>query len=295
LEVSTRTIRYKSVGACSISADLHRPLDPRGPTPLIVWLHGGALIGGSRTELPAHQRDAYLAAGLSILAVDYRLAPETRLPRILGDVCDAYDWAATAAWRELDVDPERVGVVGHSAGGYLALSIAQRVRPRPRAVVAFYGFGDILGDWSTQPSTFYNRQGPIGEDEARAGVGGPETSNATGEERWRFYRWCRQQGAWPREVTGLDPVAERRELLSYCPVNGVTSSHPPTMLLHGDSDEDVPIAQSATMAAALEAAGVESEFVRLAGLGHGFDGDPTADGTAEAMGRVAAFLGGKLA
>jgi acetyl esterase/lipase len=68
----------------------------------------------------AYQLDRYLAAGYTVVAIDYRLAPETKLPGILEDVQDAYGWLRKTA-TELRIDPTRIGIVGHSAGGYLAL------------------------------------------------------------------------------------------------------------------------------------------------------------------------------
>jgi acetyl esterase/lipase len=217
------------------------------------------------------------------------LAPETRLPRILEDVQDAYEWAATTGADELGIDPTRIALVGHSAGGYLAFCIAEAVRPRPRAVVSFYGYGDILGDWYTHPNPFHLRQPLVPEDLARDGLGRGEVSEANGEERWRFYRYCRQRGSWPEEVSGFDLLADRATLDAYCPVRRVSSQFPPTLLLHGDSDRDVPFTESVSMLEALLAAGVAADLVAVPRCGHMFDqgGTKQAD---EAFARVVEFL-----
>ena len=152
-----RTLIYKTVGSCAIHADLHRP-EVDGRLPFVFWIHGGGLIGGSRRDLLPRHRNAYLSLGLAVLAIDYRLAPETLLPQIVEDVHDAYEWAATTGADELELDPTRIALVGHSGGGYLALLIAASVQPRPRAVVTFSGYGDILGDWYTQPSPQHLRR-----------------------------------------------------------------------------------------------------------------------------------------
>jgi acetyl esterase/lipase len=261
--------------------------------PLVFWIHGGGLIGGSRRDLLAGHRNAYLAVGLGILAVDYRLAPETRLPRIVGDVLDAYEWAATVGADELGVDPTRIALVGHSGGGYLAFTIAETVLPRPRAVVSFSGYGDILGSWYTEPSPFHLRRPLVTDELARAGLGHGEVSEADIEERWLFYRYCRQRGTWPQEVSGLDPVADREALDMYCPVRHVSSSFPPTLLLHGDADKDVPHAQSVAMVEALRAAGVDADLVSVPRCGHVFEQVGTAQAK-EAFVRVVEFLRAKL-
>jgi len=70
----------------------------------------------------------------------------------------------------------------------------------------------------------------------------------------------------------------------------VTADYPPTMLLHGDADTDVPYAQSVAMAKALSGASVEHALVTFAGAGHGFDQDFHATAAQEATERVSEFL-----
>jgi acetyl esterase/lipase len=288
-----RTLTYKKVGSCAIHADLHRPVG-NGKLPLVFWIHGGGLIGGSRRDLLPRHRNAYLSLGLAVLAIDYRLAPETLLPRIVEDVQDAYEWATTTAADELGIDPARIAVVGHSGGGYLALQIAGAVLPRPRAVVTFSGYGDILGDWYTQPSPHHLRRPRVPERVARKGLGHGEVSEeAADEERWRFYVYCRQRGTWPREVSGLDPVEDRDALEAYCPVRKVSSSFPPALLLHGEADKDVPHQGSAAMVEALQAAGVDATLITVPRCGHMFEQVGTAQAE-EAFARVLEFLRARL-
>lgn len=284
-----RTLIYKTVGSCEIHADLHRP-EVDGRLPFVLWIHGGGLIGGSRRDLLPRHRNAYLSLGLAVLAIDYRLAPETLLPQIVEDVRDAYEWAAT---EELGLDPTRIALVGHSGGGYLAFLIAEAVRPRPRAVVTFSGYGDILGDWYTQPSPLHLRRPRVSKRVARKGLGHEEVSEADILERWDFYVYCRQQGAWPREVSGLDPVADRDALDAYCPVRHVSSSFPPALLLHGDADKDVPYQQSVEMVDALQAAGADAELVTVPRCGHVFEQVGTAQAN-KAFDRVLEFLRTRL-
>jgi acetyl esterase/lipase len=261
--------------------------------PFVVWIHGGGLIGGSRRDVLPRHRNAYLSLGLAVLAIDYRLAPETLLPQIVEDVQDAYEWAATTGADELGLDPTYIALVGHSGGGYLALLLAAMVQPRPRAVVTFSGYGDILGNWYTQPSTHHLRRPRVSERLARKGLGQEEVSEADILERWDFYVYCRQQGAWPREVSGLDPVADRDALDVYCPVRHVSSSFPPALLLHGDADKDVPFQESVGMVEALQAAGVDAELITVPRWGHVFEQVGTAQAQ-EAFGRVLEFLRARL-
>lgn len=284
---------YKSVGALEIKADLYRAAGA-GSRPVIVWIHGGALMSGSRLGVREPQLERYLESGWSVVSIDYRLAPETKIDGIIGDLKDAFAWVGGDGGRLLGVDPTRLAVVGHSAGGYLTLMAGFAVRLVPSALVSFYGYGDIAADWYARPDPFYCSQGAIPEAEARSQVGAEAVCEPVpGKNRLHFYHYCRQHGLWPLEVTGHDPVSEPGFFDAYCPVRNVSAGHPPTMLLHGDADTDVPFEQSVAMAEELARHGVPHEMIAIPGGPHGFDGAyEGADATpvADAFERVLDFL-----
>lgn len=286
------TFAYKTVGDCEIRADVFVPA-AAAPHSVIVWIHGGALIMGRRTDLSHAHRQAYLAAGHAVVSIDYRLAPETKLPAIVEDVQDAFAWVRERGPELFGADASRVAAVGHSAGGYLALMAGVRVEPPLQALVSFYGYGDIVGDWYSRPDPFYCRQPRVSEEEARRTVGQSCTSGEGDGGRELFYLYCRQQGLWPREVGGRDPRSAPSFFANFCPVQHVTPRYPPTLLLHGDADTDVPYEQSVMMAAALARAGVEHDLITVRGGGHGFDqaDDPAV---VAAFDRVLAFLSAHL-
>ena len=339
-----QTCTYKIAENCGIRADVYRP-DDQLTRPAIVWIHGGALIGGHRADLRDSHRDAYLNAGFAIVSIDYRLAPETKLAAIIEDLQDALRWVREQGPQLFAIDPDRLGVVGHSAGGYLTLMSGfccrgepagspvpgsaggpggpplrevppadgvsvepsrahARDRPwTPKALVSFYGYGDIVGGWYTGPDPYYCRLPPVSEEDARASVGTTPISCVEGSNnRFRFYLYCRQNGLWCKEVAGHDPHAEPDAFAPFCPVHHVTKDYPPTLLLHGDQDTDVPYQQSVMMAEALARAGVEHELITIPGGGHGFDSStrlgavsPSHRGTdsplaADAFSRALAFL-----
>lgn len=94
-----------------------------------------------------------------------------KLPEIITDLEDAFRWLREKG-PALHLDLERLAVTGGSAGGYLTLMAGLRVQPRPRALVAYWGYGDVDGDWYTKPSEDYRKQSLASEAEARRGVGG---------------------------------------------------------------------------------------------------------------------------
>ena len=152
------------------------------------------------------------------------------------------------------------------------------IEPRPVALVSFWGYGDIAGPWYSQPDPFYRRQPIVSEAEARAAVGrDPIAEPPASSARFRFYLYCRQNGLWPREVAGHDPATEPRAFDRYCPVRQISAQYPPTLLIHGTKDTDVPHEQSVLMDRELTRHGVPHELVSVEGAGHGLSGAAQAD------------------
>jgi acetyl esterase/lipase len=86
-----QTFVYKRVDNIAIKADVYR-LAGDDRRPVIVWIHPGGLIMGSREMLPADERERFRDTGFVVVAIEYRLAPETKLPEILKYVEDAHRW-----------------------------------------------------------------------------------------------------------------------------------------------------------------------------------------------------------
>ena len=269
-EIVKQTFVYKRVGSLDIKADVYRT-SGNDVRPVVIWLHPGALIMGSRDMLPADERDRLLDAGFVVVAVDYRLAPETKLREILRDVDDAHRWVRIEGPALFAADPRRIATMGASGGGYLALMAGARVRPRPKAIVSLYGYGDIGGPWYSRPDSFYNTLPPVSRETAYRAVGQRELSEGSPRERGPFYTYCRQNGAWPREVVGTEPGAAATAYREYSPERLARHDFPPTLLLHGDHDVDVPFEMSERMAAVLTRRRVAHRLVRMNGYNHAFD------------------------
>jgi len=271
------TYTYKSVANLQIKADVFRPDDNRR-CPVLLWIHGGGLIRGYRMDINHRIKTSFLNAGYAIVSIDYRLAPEAKLPQIIEDLRDAYTWLHDKGPRLFNVDTSRITVGGDSAGGYLTLMTGFCVKPRPAVLVSLWGYGDITGDWYTKPSEFYRSKYPlIPTDEAWTTVSGPPMTNRSFGDKGsrRVYLYCRQQGLWTTNVSGFDPRTQDRLLTPYCPARNVTKEYPPTVLIHGTDDTDVPHEQSVQMDKELARAGVEHQFISVLHAGHDLPGgDP---------------------
>ncbi len=276
-EVTVTTYTYKKAGPLEIKADVHRPDD--GVTrPVVVWIHGGALINGHRAGISQRVKDMVLEAGYVLVSIDYRLAPETQLPAIIEDLEDAFAWVREKGPGLFQADTSKIAVAGGSAGGYLTLTSGFRVQPPPTVLVAFGGYGDLVGDWYSTPSPHARHHRiTMSKDEAYRQVSGPPVSDSRDRQGngGAFYQYCRQYGTWPKAVSGWDPHTEAGEFVPFMPVRNVTADYPPTMLIHGTEDTDVPYEQSVLMAEKLKAHGVEHELVTIPGGEHGLGGgDP---------------------
>jgi len=267
---SKETYTYKRVGDCDIKADVFR-LPGKDARPAIVWIHGGALIFGNRGALRPDQLQRYLQAGYAVVSIDYRLAPETKLPEIIEDLKDAYRWVRERGPQLFSIDPNRVAVGGNSAGGYLALMAGFSVKPRPKALISFYGYGDVSGNWASRPDPHYLKLDRVTKEDAHKVVGGQVLSESPDSPRVLFYIFCRQNGLWPKEVAALDPTKDPAKFEPFCPVRHITKEYPPTLLLHGDQDTDVPFEESVRMAAAMQRHEVPHQLIRMKGYNHLFD------------------------
>ena len=292
----TESYVYKTVPGCEIGVDVYRGQGGTGPAPVLIWIHGGCLMYGSRTQANPDHLAKYLASGWTVAAIDYRLAPETLLPEIIDDLRDAFRWVREEGPRLFDADPQRVAVVGHSAGGYLSLMAGVCVTPRPRAIVSFYGYGDILGDWYSKPDPFYCQQPALTRKQAYADIGRAANSRVPiaytqgARAESPIYLYCRQNGLWPNVVGGRDPAEDPEFFAPYCPIQNVGPDYPPTLLLHGEADTDVPYEQSVLMARAMSGQGIENELITIRDGPHGFDGDMDRPRVRAAFDAVIAFL-----
>jgi acetyl esterase/lipase len=238
-----------------------------------MWIHGGGLIFGSRTISPRPFLARTLVdRGFVVVSIDHRLAPETKLPSIVEDVAAAWRWIHESGPDLFGVDRNRVCAAGASAGAYLSLMAGYLFSPRPCAIASFWGFGDITEPWEAEPSEHYRAAKLVDRTNALESLALTPIPTTTGEDRSLFYLYCRQQGRWLPEVTGHSMPQDAAWFATYCPLRNISPAYPPTVLVHGCEDNDVPAFESDRMAQRLAHDGVSHEFHSLPGIGHGFAG-----------------------
>jgi acetyl esterase/lipase len=222
---------FAEEGAGGLPVDFYRARGRAGAerAVCVVVVHGGGWDSGDRSQLAAFNH--WLAArGVAVAAVSYRLAPTHWWPAQRDDVRAAVAWVRANAER-LEIDPERLVLLGRSAGAQIAAATAYgEVLPGVRAVVALYGCHDLEFVWSIRS----------------------ETDSLNSDKLMKQYL-----GGGPEGEGGPDLYRSgSAEKLAH-------AGAPPTLIVHGALDELVWCRHSERLAAALARAGVPHVFVRM--------------------------------
>ena len=270
-KTSVTTFTYKKVGDLEIKLDVHRLADKK-IRPLAVWIHGGALINGGRQGIGPGR--TLLAEGFVMVSIDYRLAPETKLPAIISDVEDAFKWIRKHGREKFHADTSKIAVLGGSAGGHLTFSTGFRVQPPPKVLVAYWGYGDLIGPWLSQPSPHAaHSRAMLTPAQMKAVETGQPIANSRDRKGngGAYYQTCRKLGIWPEKVSGFSEQDTKRFAPFMAAVN-VSKKYPPTLMIHGTKDTDVPHDQSVIMARQLKKHGVPHRLISIKGGEHGLRG-----------------------
>ncbi len=209
-----------------------------GPFKTIVLIHGGGWTSGSRTDL-GNIRKELVDEGFLVASVDYRLAPDNKLPAAMEDINCAVRYLRANAVN-YNLDPNNIGAAGGSAGGHLAALLGtsdlwedvgpyQEYSSDVKAVVNFYGATDLR--------SFFNG---FSKNLARNVVGTTDLTQQIFQD--------------------LSPIVQV----------GMDDAH--FLTIHGSLDTVVPISQSEAFTAALNAVGGEATLLRVENATHGLNG-----------------------
>ncbi|QBJ96738.1 alpha/beta hydrolase [Rhodococcus sp. ABRD24] len=213
--------------------------DAVGPLPIVVYFHGGGFVGGGLAVVDEPARALANDVGTIVVTVSYRLAPENKFPAATDDTFAALKWVAAHA-TEFGGDPERIAVMGDSAGGNLAAVAAQRARdeggPHLAAQVLIY---PVVDSTANLPSR------------TEFGDGYVITASAL-DWFWEQYL--------PSLAAAESPLATPSRAQSLADL-------PPALVL--STECEVSRDEAEAYARQLAQAGVETEAVRLDGLMHG--------------------------
>ena len=223
-------LEYGNAGGERLLLDAHVPAGD-GKFPVVLIVHGGGWSGGDK-ETDIVPVLAPFATNFTWFTINYRLAPTNRWPACFDDVQTAIRWVKAHA-AEFKGDPERIAIMGYSAGGQLALLAGTLAETdlRVQAVVGLAPPADVYGD-----------------------------ATRRGLDKWTAMK--NLLGA-----TALDePTLALMKKIS--PVDQTRPGLPPFLLLQGNADQSVAYDLNVIFAAKLRAAGVPCEFITLTNAGH---------------------------
>ena len=219
---------YANVGSAGLRYDA--VLSDKGPAPAIVCIHGGGWVSGDRSDM--HEVAQYFAEqGFAAFCPQYRLAPLYTYPAPIEDIETFIKYLRENS-EKLGILPDSIGVIGNSAGGYLAAmaGLTSDLQAKASAVVDICGLTDLTNYRESHP--------PIS---------------------WDFLS---------QYLSGAGPEDPR--WIEASPLFRVSPDAPPFLVFHGEDDDVVYVDQSVRLVEALKNAGVSVDFERLPGEGHSF-------------------------
>jgi len=232
-------------------------------TPVIVQVHGGGWVSGDKGQV-RDWNQWMNDQGYTVFDVQYRMPPEAGWKDEVGDVKSALGWILqnTDTYK---IDPNRIILMGESAGGNLAMLAAYSMGDKQlppstdvpdvpiKAVINMYGPSDMTEFYKNNPSKNYV------QDVMDKYIGGSPSE----------YR-------------------ERYEMLS--PISYIQKNTPPTITFLGTSDRIVPVEQATVLDEKMTKNGVAHKLYLLPKVDHGFDANPGSLSTQFAKAKVKAFL-----
>ena len=256
-----KNVVYGMYSGLALVMDVYRPEKPNGKA--IICIQGSGWYSpmrydaapiSSRTEIKAFS-EKLAAAGYTAFTINHRTAPRFHFPAQIEDAQRAVRFVRFHA-AEYQIDGARIGALGTSSGGHLAELLGtmggegaakdsdpvNRVSAKVQTVVAYFAPGDlrIMATISSRSGAVVSMIGAEYQD--------PEAK---------------------RPMPGRADDIENVQYREASPVTHVTPDDAPMLLLHGDLDTTVPIAQSELMVAALRKANVDLRIIRVVGGKHG--------------------------
>lgn len=219
------------------------------PVPAMVFIHGGGWRAGSKQRVPAWLLQAVRDGWLSVVSVEYRFTDVAPHPAQTDDCLRAIQFVRSNATK-WNIDPNRIGVTGGSAGGHLSLWVALH--------------DDVANADSTDP---------VENQSSRVAC----AVSFAGPTDWSLLSDLEHKHPAYRQLIGYQPGTavddmDADKMKDVSPISFVSDDDPPVMQVHGDADDIVPIEHARRMDKQLQTAGVRSSLVVVPGANHGVAG-----------------------
>lgn len=229
---------YTKVNDWEGKMDIYLPPKEKGPSPVVINIHGGGWNHGVKESQTGFS--TFFKTGFAVANIEYRLTPRATAPAAVEDTRCALIYLIKHA-RELNIDINKIVIMGGSSGGHLALmgglladnpifdnNCPGAKNVKVAAIIDKYGIADVW-DWAYGPN---------------------KTSKST--------------SAWLG-----DKAKDEKFARSVSPSTYVNKNSPPTFIVHGDADPTVPYQQSVALHKQFVDAGVKTQFITVEGGQHG--------------------------
>jgi acetyl esterase/lipase len=242
-------IVYKVANRYEAKLDVYHPSKPADPTPVLMMIHGGGWLFGTKEDSVLHLLP-FLQMGFSVVNVEYRMGSVSLAPAAVEDCLCALHWIGRNATK-YKLDLNRVVITGGSAGGHLALTTAM--------VPASAGFENECAYEDDQgwTGTFVDSRPKVAAVINWFGI----------TDVWDMIQGPNMHGyavSWLGSSPNREDLARRVSPLTY-----VRSGLPAILTIHGDADKLVPYSHAVRLHEALTKAGVRNQLLTLPGAGHG--------------------------
>jgi acetyl esterase/lipase len=260
-------VTYLTVNNYDAKLDVYRPNKAKTPTPVVMLIHGGGWVEGTKEESVLFALP-YLHMGFAVVNVEYRLVKVSLAPAAVEDCLCALHWIGRNA-KKYNFDLDKVVVTGGSAGGHLALTTSM-----------------------IPSSAGFENECAYVDDEDWKGVWADPRPKVAAVVNWFGITDVADMLQGPNlhsyAVSWLGSLPDREELAkSLSPLTYVRPGLPPILTIHGDADQLVPYSHALRLHQALSKAGVRNQLFTILGGGHG---DFTAEQQIKAFETVHAFL-----
>ncbi len=225
---------------------------PSEPLPAIIWVPGGAWRGTDKNQSIAEMQ--FLAErGFALVSMYYRSSAQAHYPAQLIDVKAAVRFLRAHA-EQYHIDPNRIGMIGRSAGGYLASMVAMNND---------LGESDEWSDYSSDIQACCDLFGPVDLSQL--------LQKTTAEVNSGHSRWSSIKKSHEGALLGGSEETLPKRAYEASPIHYINRAMCPIAIFHGDQDPIVPLKISEDFYDAIVSAGMESqaEFYEVTGAGHG--------------------------
>jgi len=243
-----KDVHYDDGGLAAQSLDAYL-VKSGTPVPVMIFIHGGGWRAGSKNRIPGFLAGAVKEGWLSVVSVEYRFTDVAVHPAQVNDCARAIQFVRSKS-KEWNLDPERIGVCGGSAGAHLSLWLA-------------------LHDDMAKPDS----PDPVEKESSRVSC----AISFAGPTDWSLLKELPHAHPAYRQLVGDKPGTPAEEMnqeamTDVSPITFASKDDPPVLLVHGDADVIVPVRHSRDLDKKLDSLGATSDLFEVPGGNHSFAG-----------------------